>query len=99
MKKVIVWMVLFYFPATVFAEKYSLEIEGMVCDFCAQGITKKLNKEFKDQDIKDVHVDLNSKRVTFDSKKVDEKKLRELIKASGYNLKSVDVQQEVTGTK
>jgi copper chaperone CopZ len=94
MKKLMVLLVLFFIPTSVFADTYSLTVEGMVCDFCAQGIQKKLNKEFKDQNIKNISVDLNNKQVTFESQPVDQEKLKELIKAAGYNLKSIEVKKE-----
>ena len=97
MKKFIVMLfVLTLMPMSVWAESYTLTVEGMVCDFCVQGIEKKLNKEFKDQKIKDINVDLNNKTVTFDADKIDQEKLKELIKSAGYNLKGVDVKQSVT---
>lgn len=94
MKKLMMLLVLFFIPTAVFADTYSLTVEGMVCDFCAQGIQKKLNKEFKNQNIKNISVDLNNKQVTFESQPVDQEKLKELIKTAGYNLKSIEVKQE-----
>jgi copper chaperone CopZ len=62
-----------------------------------QGIEKKLNKEFKDQKIQNIHVDLNDKKVTFDADKVDQAKLGDLIKSAGYTLKAVDVKPAMAG--
>ena len=92
MKKInLLLLVAFLVPTFAWADSYVLTVEGLVCDFCAQGIEKKLNKEFKDQKIQNIHVDLNDKKVTFDADKIDEKKLGVLIKDAGYNLKNIDV--------
>jgi len=57
MKKYIVMLFVFIaMPMSVWADAYTLTVEGLVCDFCAQGIEKKLNKEFKDQKIKNIKV-------------------------------------------
>ncbi|MEZ4846743.1 MAG: heavy metal-associated domain-containing protein [Bdellovibrionota bacterium] len=99
MKKYIaILFVLIVMPMSVWAEAYTLTVEGLVCDFCAQGIEKKLGKEFKDQKIKDIKVDLNNKTVTFDADKIDQEKLKELIKSAGYNLKAIDIKQAATET-
>lgn len=90
-KYILLLFIVFILPTFAWADAYTLTVEGLVCDFCAQGIEKKLNKNFKDQHIKDIKVDLNNKTVTFDSDKVDEKKLQELIKDAGYNLKNTEV--------
>lgn len=92
MKKYIVLMLtVFVAPTFAWADAYTLTVEGLVCDFCAQGIHKKLTKEFKDQKIQNIHVDLNAKTVTFDADPIDQEKLGKLITSAGYNLKSVDV--------
>ena len=92
MKKYIVLLfVAFVIPNFAWADAYTLTVEGLVCDFCAQGISKKLNKSFKDQKIKDILVDLDAKKVTFEAEPVDQKKLEEIIKSAGYTLKDVDV--------
>lgn len=97
MKKYIVALLLIVIaPSLVWADAYTLTVEGLVCDFCAQGIEKKLNKEFKDQKIQNIHVDLNDKKVTFDADKVDQAKLEELIKSAGYTLKNTDVKSAAT---
>lgn len=90
MKKYIL-LLFIVLPTFAWADGYVLTVEGLVCDFCAQGIEKKLNKEFKDQKIQNIHVDLNDKKVTFDADNIDEKKLGILIKDAGYNLKNTEV--------
>lgn len=92
MKKYILMMlVVFVLPRFAWAEAYTLTVDGMVCDFCVQGIPKKLNEEFKDQKIKDIHVDLDKKTVTFEAEPVDQKKLEKVLKKAGYNLKAVEI--------
>jgi hypothetical protein len=45
---------------TVLADDVKVSVNGMVCGFCAQGITKKLNKT---EAVEDVKVDLENKLV------------------------------------
>ena len=40
-------LILFVSPTFAWAESYVLTVDGMVCDFCVQGIPKKLTQEFK----------------------------------------------------
>lgn len=91
-KYIVILLFIVTVPAFVWADVYTLTVDGMVCDFCVQGIEKKLNKNFKDQKIQNIKVDLDAKKVTFEADKVDEEKLKELIKSSGYTLKAVDIE-------
>lgn len=67
-------------------------VNGLVCDFCAQGIRKTLMKE---PDVTQVQVDLSAKQVTVDLSrggKLEEAHLGNLLKAAGYDMTSYEVQ-------
>ncbi len=64
-------------------------VNGMVCSFCAQGITKS----FKSHNaIKDVSVSLENKTVKLKLKRfhrISDKKIQSIINDSGYNVKEI----------
>lgn len=73
------------FPAWS-AEVETVGVKGMVCSFCAQGITKK----FKDQpEVSDVQVSLEKKfmKITYkDGQKMSHEKITDLLKEAGYEV-------------
>ncbi len=65
-------------------------VDGMVCDFCTQSITKVLKK---DAAVKDVLVDLNTKKVTVDvatGKEFTDETLAKAIDYAGYKLVKIE---------
>ena len=73
--------------------KVEMKVKGMVCDFCAQGIGKKLNKDSR---VKSYTIDLEKKTVIVSFKKdqtISKKDLTKIIKQSGYNVKSIKYEQ------
>ena len=65
-------------------------VDGMVCDFCTQSITKVLKK---DAAVKDVAVDLDTKKVTVDivaGKEFTDKTLAKAIDYAGYKLVKIE---------
>lgn len=65
-------------------------VDGMVCDFCAQGLIKTFKKN---ENISDVKIDLTTKKVTIDMKPGTELADTEIAKNvdySGYKLVSID---------
>jgi copper chaperone CopZ len=69
-----------------FAESVKVEVNGMVCGFCAQGITKKLMASGA---IAKVDVDLDAKVVSIEvakDKTIDDKTLTSIIVDSGYQV-------------
>lgn len=78
-------------PATVAAgqETVTLEVKGLVCDFCARSIEKVFLKKAKAQTVK---VDLDSGRVDVLLKPgaaLSDELAKKLITESGYNLVKV----------
>lgn len=91
MKNVIL-LLTFLVPAFSFAEgkEIKVSVKGMVCGFCAQGITKKFLAEAT---VQKVDVSLEKKLVTIDLKEGQEltdDKIDMLLKESGYNIEKID---------
>lgn len=71
-------------------EILTAEVNGLVCDFCAQSIRKIVGK---DEAVQKVHVDLSRGQVRVDLKpgrSLDDAALGKLIRKAGYSLVSVD---------
>ncbi len=75
---------------TVSAAQITVNVQGMVCSFCAQGIEKKFKA---DPAVSAVKVDLKKKVVlltTRDGQTLDEATIRKNIVDSGFNVTSVE---------
>ena len=78
---------------TVFAKDLSghltVNVQGMVCSFCAQGIEKKFKEE---QAVDKIHVDLDKMQVHLMLKKdqkISEEQIKKIIEDSGFSFKGV----------
>ena len=75
----------------VFADDYVVEVYGLVCSFCAQGVTKKVSKlPFVDQTrfTKGVKVEIEDQKVTIsvkDGARLDIDSLFDAIRSGGYD--------------
>lgn len=91
MKKLFVIAVLAIFTNTAFAAtSIHAEVKGMVCAFCAKGISKKLRELDASQD---VWVDLKNRMVVVelkDQKTISLEAFTKLIKDAGYDVASVE---------
>lgn len=79
--------------SNAFADSIKVTVNGMVCGFCAQGITKKLNNT---QSVEKVNVDLEKKIVTFNTlpgKQLDDEAIKKLITDAGYTVVAVERQK------
>lgn len=79
----------FLIMSPVFAEQVKVDVNGMVCSLCAQGIKKK----FTGLGIEKVDVDLDKKVVLLENKDkiaMTNEKISELIKESGYATVSIE---------
>ena len=73
----------------VLAEQVKVEVDGMVCSLCAQGIKKK----FTALGVEKVEVDLDKKVVILQNKdkiNLTNEKITELIKESGYATAAIE---------
>ena len=67
-----------------------VEVNGMVCAFCAQGIEKKIRSLTQTQD---VYVDLRNKVVAVqlkDGQKLSHDTVKDLIKDAGYDVTKIE---------
>jgi cation transport ATPase len=89
MKKLIFIMLLVSLNSYAVTQK--IEVLGMVCAFCAQG----LDKSFKAQkNVKDVFVNLENNFVAIESKDengIDDKLITTIITDSGYDIQKIEV--------
>lgn len=71
-------------------KEIKVSVKGMVCAFCAQGITKKFKAE---PAVAKIDVSLEKKLVTIDLKDgqdIEDKKIETLLTESGYNVEEID---------
>ncbi len=72
------------------SETIQVEVNGLVCDFCARALEKVIGKR---DDVNSLNVDLDKGVVTIDMKPghtMDDATLEELITDSGYNIRSIE---------
>ena len=82
----------FFIPVVSLAagKEIKVSVKGMVCAFCAQGITKKFKAE---PAVEKVDVSLEKKLVTIDIKEgqeLSDKKIERVLTDSGYNIEKID---------
>lgn len=66
-------------------DKLVIKVKGMVCAFCAQGITKNFNKQ---EQVKDTKVDLDKMEVTIQlkpGKALPEKVIKDIVTDAGFS--------------
>jgi mercuric ion binding protein len=88
MKSILAMSVMFL-SLNAFAASADVKVNGMVCAFCGQGITKKFKEK---SEVKEVKVDLDHKLVTLnfnDGKNLDDQVITELLKDSGYSVEGI----------
>lgn len=83
------FLMLMILPVLAFAKTVKVEVPGMVCQMCVQGMKKNFSEVVKDAN-KDVMVDLDSKIVTLNlSKEITDDEIKERVKNAGYNAKKI----------
>lgn len=88
MKALVVTLV-FLFNTSAFAKDIAIEVNGMVCSMCAQGIKKKFKKM---PEVKKIDVNLDTKIVsvvTKEDKDLSDDVLTKIITEAGYNVKGI----------
>ena len=88
MKKI--WLLLLLLSPTLWAVTQKIEVNGMVCAFCAQGIEKSLNNIAT---TKDVYVNLDEGFVILESQSegVAEDKIKKIIVDAGYDVTQISL--------
>jgi len=84
-------IVMVLFSLNSYALTQKIEVLGMVCAFCAQGIEKSFGS---DENVKDVFVNLENYFVAIESKdgkSIDEKLIRTIITDAGYDVQKIEV--------
>lgn len=72
------------------AKDINVQVKGMVCSMCAQGIQKKFSKR---DEVKEIKVDLDKKIVfiqTKDDKDIPDADITKIITEAGYNVANIE---------
>ena len=72
------------------AETLTVNVKGMVCDFCAQAVTKVFKKKAA---VETVDVDLDNGRIVVGVRpglSLDDATLKKMIRDAGYSLTSIE---------
>ena len=89
MKYVIIILLTFFLSFTSYSKTIYIDVQGLVCDFCAQSISKLFSKE---KSVKAIDVNLDQGMIKIDLKdgyKMDDTKITKLITDSGYNVERI----------
>ena len=89
MRKVILLLALFSY-SNAFAKEIKVTVKGMVCAFCAQGITKKFSAE---SGVDKVEVSLGKKTVDLalkEGKDVSDETIRRVLTEAGYTVQKIE---------
>ncbi|RYZ92214.1 MAG: heavy-metal-associated domain-containing protein [Proteobacteria bacterium] len=81
---------LIFLPHFATAKPITVQVKGMVCAFCAQGIEKKLKAL---PDVNTVKVSLESKKVEIDTKlekDISDDQLSKIITDAGYGVVKIE---------
>lgn len=76
--------------SSVFAKEINIDVNGLVCEFCAVTIEKSFEKK---DEIEKVEVDLEKKKVflTFkDEENLSDEEITDIIKNNGYNVVKIN---------
>jgi copper chaperone CopZ len=90
MKNIVIALSVFLMAASAFAETAKVQVNGMVCAFCAQGIKKKFTEN---PNVESCEVDLDKKIVEIKmkkDKKVSDEEIKKTIKDAGYAVMRVE---------
>lgn len=88
-KKAIIMISLLTSMSAMAATKVNVTVQGMVCSFCSQGITKK----FTELGTKDIKVDLANHLVSFvveDTQKITDEVITKALVDSGYGVEKIE---------
>ena len=87
MKKIL--FVLCFLPLLAFGEKVVVDVPGMVCQMCVQGMQKSFKSTVVNPE-QDVVVDLDKKTVTIQlAKSLTDEEIKKRVNNAGYNVKKI----------
>lgn len=99
MKKIIYTFILVLLAGSLSATKVVVDVPGMVCQMCVQGMRKGFKDVVKDAR-KDVQVDLENKKVSLVlSKPISDQEIKKRVKEAGYNAMKITRTQDQTKKK
>ncbi len=87
--KVLLFVAVLLTQSFALAENINVTVKGMVCSFCAQGVTKKFKAE---DSVEKIDVSLETKIVSIvlkDGKTMTDEKITTLLTDSGYNVEKI----------
>lgn len=76
-------------PTFASAGAARVDVNGLVCDFCARALEKVFGKQ---EAVDSIHVDLDTKIITIhfhDGQNLDDETITKLITDSGYNVEGI----------
>ncbi|MGE3683777.1 MAG: heavy-metal-associated domain-containing protein [Bdellovibrionales bacterium] len=88
--KLILSSTLLITPGLALAKPITVQVKGMVCAFCAQGIEKKFKAL---SEVSSVKVSLASKKVELETKEgkdVTDDQIKKIVKKSGYDVVKIE---------
>lgn len=71
--------------ATSFGEVVKVEVNGLICDFCARALEKVFGRE---DEVESIDVNMNSKVLTIffrNGQSLDDERIKELVIDAGYD--------------
>ena len=83
------FLVSLFFSHVAYAKSIIVDVNGLVCEFCAVTIEKSFKKK---QEVQAVKVDLESKKVTIDLKdnqQLSDSDVKHIIVNNGYNVTKI----------
>ena len=94
MKYVIIILLTFFLSLSSYSKTIVIDVQGLVCDFCAQSIDKVFSKQ---AGVEKVDVNLNNGRVTVkmadvfedDEVGISDKTIIKLLQDAGYEVTSI----------
>lgn len=93
MKRLILGLLIFFVfcisNAYAKGKEITIDVKGMVCSLCAQGIEKKLSAE---PAVETVKVSLKNKQVTLvlkDGKELSDRQIKQILKDAGYSVSEI----------
>ena len=75
--------------ATLPNNTVEVEVNGLVCDFCARALEKVFGKQ---EEVSDITVDLDTKHITItfiEGQSIDDETIKNLIADSGYDVRGI----------
>lgn len=90
MKKFVLIAAVLSLSTAAFAKEINVQVKGMVCSMCAQGIQKKFSKI---PEVKEIKVDLDKKIVTIqtnEDKDLPDAQITKIITEAGYNVANIE---------